>query len=104
MGQRLLHCALRNRVCGFVHFRRKTVNLSEEIDRRCDIHPPIYVITAGTLSMVLDSDKRLKGFDVYTNPEKWVACSLPLRGAVQETPHIETSFDANGHGNGHRGR
>ncbi len=54
--------------------------------------------------MVLDLDKRLKGFDLYTNPEKWVACSLPLRGAVQETPHIETSFDANGHGNGHRGR
>ncbi|SAK44086.1 hypothetical protein AWB78_00475 [Caballeronia calidae] len=72
-------------------------SFSEELERRFDIVPRTYVITAGTLSMLLDSEKRLKELDFYTNAEKWVECAFPYVDALSGTPHIEAIFDENGH-------
>jgi len=48
--------------------------------------------------MLLDSEKRLKGFDFYTNPARWRACTFPFFEAVPATLRFEAGFDENGVG------
>ncbi|EEA01957.1 hypothetical protein BH160DRAFT_2758 [Burkholderia sp. H160] len=73
-------------------------SLSDSLDARFGIGAPSYVLTAGTLSMLLDRHRRLAGLDFYTNPERWtVRTSEPLAAPTDGTPHIETEFDEHGH-------
>src|ERR1700761_304321 len=74
------------------------IGLSESIEQHLNIHPPVYVITGGMLSLFLDAEKRLERLDFYTNPAGWANCSFPFVDASTETLRIEASFDKNGQG------
>ncbi|BCQ27384.1 hypothetical protein NK8_55730 (plasmid) [Caballeronia sp. NK8] len=76
---------------------KTTGNLSEALEQRFAIVPATYVITAGTLSMLLDSEKRITEFDFYTNPTEWAKATSPFFDAIPGTPHIDAIFDDNGH-------
>ncbi|MCC8391869.1 hypothetical protein LJ656_04645 [Paraburkholderia sp. MMS20-SJTR3] len=71
--------------------------LSDKLDAQLGIAAPSYVLTAGTLSMLLDRERRLIGLDFYTNPEQWIACGTRLADPTTVTPHIDAEFDAHGH-------
>jgi hypothetical protein len=73
-------------------------DLSQIIDEQFNIRSQEYVINAGTLSMLFDSEKRVKAFDFYTNPKQWVVCSIPFVEAVPRTMRIDALFDKNGQG------
>ncbi|MBC8721816.1 hypothetical protein OKW38_003272 [Paraburkholderia sp. MM5496-R1] len=78
--------------------REPQSSLSDLLDVRFGIGTPSYVLTAGTLSMLLDQHRRLTRLDFYTNPERWtVRMSEPLTDPTDRTPHIETEFDEHGH-------
>ncbi|MGF6807981.1 hypothetical protein OKW30_003107 [Paraburkholderia sp. Clong3] len=72
-------------------------NLSDLLDARFRIGAPSCVLTAGTLSMLVDQHRRLIGLDFYTNPERWTVRTSELADPTDETPHIESEFDAHGH-------
>jgi hypothetical protein len=73
-------------------------SLSDLLDARFGIDPPSYVLTAGTLSMLLDQQRRLVRLDFYTNPGQWtVRGAEPLADPADRTAHIETQFDQHGH-------
>ncbi|MCC8401297.1 hypothetical protein LJ655_05195 [Paraburkholderia sp. MMS20-SJTN17] len=73
-------------------------SLSDVLDARFGIGAPAYVMTAGTLSMHLDQQRRLAGLDFYTNPERWtVRIAEQFTDPANRTPHIETQFDEHGH-------
>jgi hypothetical protein len=73
-------------------------SLSDLLDARFSIGAPSYVLTAGTVSMLLDQHRRLARLDFYTNPERWtVRVSEPLALPTDRSPHIETEFDEHGH-------
>jgi hypothetical protein len=68
------------------------------IDERLNIRTREYVINAGMLSMLFDSEKRLEAFDFYTNPKQWTVCSIAFVEAVPRTVQIDAVFDINGQG------
>ncbi|SIT47442.1 conserved hypothetical protein [Paraburkholderia piptadeniae] len=70
--------------------------LRDEIDRQFNITAPTYFITGGMFSMALDSQKRIKDWDIYTNPARWTEYTLPFADATPATPIIDTVFDRNG--------
>jgi len=71
-------------------------DLSQVIDEQFNIRSQEYVINAGMLSMLFDSEKRIKAFDFYTNPKQWAVCSIPFVEAVPRTLRIDAFFDKNG--------
>jgi hypothetical protein len=70
--------------------------LSEKLDQRFSIGKPVYILTGGSFSMSLDSQKRIKDWDLYTNPVRWSRCALPFAEAIPATVHIDAAFDENG--------
>ncbi|MGF6815529.1 hypothetical protein OKW33_002335 [Paraburkholderia atlantica] len=72
-------------------------NLSDLLDARFGIGAPPYVLTAGTLSMLVDQHHRLTGLDFYTNPERWTVRTSAFADPSEEIPHIDSEFDAHGH-------
>ncbi|ADG14650.1 hypothetical protein BC1002_0549 [Paraburkholderia atlantica] len=72
-------------------------SLSTLLDTRFGIGTPSFVVTAGTLSMLLDQQHRLTGLDFYTNPQRWTVTTSELADPTDATPHIETEFDQHGH-------
>ncbi|MCC8394650.1 hypothetical protein LJ656_18825 [Paraburkholderia sp. MMS20-SJTR3] len=71
--------------------------LRDEIDRQFNLVQPTYVITGGMFSMVLDSQKRIRDWDIYTNPARWTRQTLPRADARPATPIVDAAFDGNGH-------
>ena len=71
--------------------------LREKIDQQFNIKPQNYLITGGMFSMALDSQKRVKDWDIYTNPAQWTEYTLPYAETLPATLIIEAEFDKNGH-------
>ena len=69
--------------------------LSASLDRAFNIVQRDYILTGGTFSMALDPQKRLKDWDIFTNPAQWIECAFPFIEATSGTPHLDAAFDEN---------
>ncbi|WMD21370.1 hypothetical protein RAS12_03105 [Achromobacter seleniivolatilans] len=70
--------------------------LSDVLDQQWPLPIPRWVIVADALSMVLDAGKRLKDFDIRTNPSDWTLTSIaPAIGAFAQ-PYVQAPFDDHG--------
>lgn len=83
---------------GYPHACRPESNalLREALDEQFHIASPSYVVTAGTLTLSLDAERRLVEFDLYTNATKWVACELESIEGTPSVPCFTAPFDALG--------
>ena len=71
-------------------------SLSEQLDKQFHIGEPHYVLTGGAFSMSLDSQKRIRNVDLYTNADRWRIGASPFLEAIPATVHIDAAFDDNG--------
>ncbi|GJH21610.1 hypothetical protein CBA19CS22_33730 [Caballeronia novacaledonica] len=71
--------------------------LSDRLNRDFNIVARNYVLTGGTFSLVLDSQKRIKDWDIFTMPAQWIDCAFPFIEAAPGIPHLHASFDENRH-------
>src|SRR5579863_703344 len=71
--------------------------LRDAIEQQFAIHPPSYVVTAGTFALKLDAQRRPVTLGFYTNPKRWAIGKLaPLSGDAG-IPYLDAPFDSNGH-------
>lgn len=70
--------------------------LRDELDQQFNIRVHGYILTGGMFSMALDCQKRVKDWDIYTNPARWTNCTFPFVEAIPATLHIDAQFDETG--------
>jgi hypothetical protein len=70
--------------------------LSEHLDKQLGIGGPHYVLTGGAFSMSLDSRKRIRDVELYTNPDRWSIGVRPFLETMPATVYFGVAFDDNG--------
>ncbi|NML29807.1 hypothetical protein [Paraburkholderia antibiotica] len=74
----------------------KVLNLSEKLDLQFNIREHNYILTGGFFEMMLDPQKRIIDWSIYTNPKQWIRTERTFEEAVPASARIDAEFDENG--------
>jgi hypothetical protein len=73
----------------------KALNLSEKLDLQFNITEHNYILTGGFFDMMLDPQKRIIDWSIYTNPKQWIRTERTFEEAVPASASINADFDEN---------